>query len=282
MTLSYAFLDVGIGEQLKWTAAFILILGIPHGAIDHVLLLEKKEMSKTLFYSIYLGLIILNLVMWFLFPLISLLFFLVLSAYHFGQSQFAFVKKSLFSKSLYFTWGISILSALLYYNHGEIASLSAYTAEFEVYTGDQYLSFLKILMLGSTALSIALMIFLTWKQSIQLERMAIEFILLGLIHFSFNLLPLLVGFALYFVVLHSLKVMLDEYDYFQSSRKSFSPAKFLALLTPFSLISFAGCIILFVLWSYGFIQVSATFLLLAFLSAITIPHSIVMEVFYGE
>ena len=62
---------------------------------------------------------------WLVLPLWSFIFFLLVSAFHFGQSQFSDIqsvsKMSLRVSNL--TWGLSVLSSLIYYRANELSIL---------------------------------------------------------------------------------------------------------------------------------------------------------------
>ena len=104
-------------NQLIYSSILILLLGIPHGAIDHVLFFKKRKMSQLKFYSYISGISFLFVILWHILPVISLILFLLISAFHFGESQFAdiFFKKSL-RFIFYFFWDYVYLSTLMYYN----------------------------------------------------------------------------------------------------------------------------------------------------------------------
>ena len=89
LNLFQGFQNIELENQLIYSSLFILLIGIPHGAIDHILLFRKREMSQLTFYSIYLGLIVGFIILWHITPIFSLLFFLLISAFHFGESQFS-------------------------------------------------------------------------------------------------------------------------------------------------------------------------------------------------
>lgn len=127
--------EITTSQQLLICIPFILLFGIPHGAIDDVLY-SRKSQKKSSFISIYLLIISLNVVLWFLLPLAAYILFLFLSAYHFGQSQFSqyFEQQPLKFKVLYFFWGMSILSGLTYFNHDEIRSIMSQYQEFVVFS----------------------------------------------------------------------------------------------------------------------------------------------------
>jgi Brp/Blh family beta-carotene 15,15'-monooxygenase len=275
-----AFLDLDITNQLKFSALFILLIGIPHGAIDHILLRKEYKLKNSRFYSFYLGLICINIALWFIFPLLSLILFLIISAYHFGQSQFSFISSDLIGKVLFMLWGLSIILGLIYYNLDDIILLDKLIDEFNISISVSASIVLKYMTIATSFLSLAIIWYLFIRSKIDIERALIESILLGLIHFAFFTLPIIIGFTLYFVLLHSLKVMFDEYRFLSVNMRSFSILKFIQMLAPFTLLSIAGCMILFGLTLTGFLSISLAFLFLMLISAITLPHSIVMEIFY--
>ena len=122
-----SYSEISLETQILSASFFILLIGIPHGAIDHILFFKKRSLSQLKFYSIYLGLILLFLVLWIYLPFWSLLFFLLISAFHFGESQFSDIDTDKFLKySLFSFWGIALLSTLMYYNLDELIEITTY------------------------------------------------------------------------------------------------------------------------------------------------------------
>ena len=105
LNLFQGFTHISLENQLIYCSILILLLGIPHGAIDHVLFFKKRKMSQFKFYSIYLGLSLLFVILWHILPITSLILFLLISAFHFGESQFAdvYFKKPM-KYLFYFFW----------------------------------------------------------------------------------------------------------------------------------------------------------------------------------
>ena len=66
---------INLESQIIYSSFFILLFGIPHGAIDHILFFRKKHMSQIQFYSLYLGLIGVFAVSWIFFQSQALSFF---------------------------------------------------------------------------------------------------------------------------------------------------------------------------------------------------------------
>ena len=115
-----------------------------------------------------------------------------------------------------------------------------------------------------------------------MRRAISEVVIFILIHASFKLLPLLIGFTLYFATWHSFKVLTEEFAFLKRSSPKFQLGDFIKKLMPFSLLSFFGLGMLFFISQSGFIQVSEILLLFILLSVLTLPHSIVMDGFYSK
>jgi len=76
--------------------------------------------------------------------------------------------------------------------------------------------------------------------------------------------------------------MNDEFKFFKKENKDFTIWQFLKLLTPYSLLSIIGTTILLLLSYYNIISYSIPFLSIMIISVITLPHAIVMNIFYNE
>lgn len=75
--------------QFALFGVILLSIGIPHGAIDHLISnpkIDRKGLGR--FLLIYLTLIAAYLSIWYFLPILALIAFLAMSAYHFGQSHF--------------------------------------------------------------------------------------------------------------------------------------------------------------------------------------------------
>lgn len=258
------------------------MIGVPHGALDNVIFLREKNWGHIKFYSVYIGMMLAYVATWFFLPKISLALFIVLSAYHFGQSQFSTYADipRVLKVLIYFTWGISILSGLIYYRNADILSFmmsDGFTNEIAFFFDHQFFEYLNYF---STGLCLLLLFIFSFRSLFSWDDFMREVLILSLIHISFYVLPVIVGFTLYFVILHSGKVLIDEYDFFKSKIKELSLWKFIKLLLPITLISVLFLVGFIFLSHQGWLPISNVFLALILVSIFTLPHSIVMEVFY--
>lgn len=89
----------------------LLIVGLPHGALDHLYSVSNPRRIPWRFIGIYLGLGLLLLVVWYFLPYLALVIFLAYTAWHFGQADFEIWK--LPSGVSSFFWGILVLALIL-------------------------------------------------------------------------------------------------------------------------------------------------------------------------
>lgn len=263
---------------------FILALGIPHGAVDNILFLSRAKLSKVRFYVTYISVILANVIIWILFPRLSLLFFLLLSAYHFGQSQFVHYlkKQDVLAKVIYTSWGICIISGLLLLNFNNLEILTDMTLSFSKLSSPVYKRILEVSFGGSLIFILAGLILLLKQKRIALEKVFLEVIILLVILLSFKIFSPLVGFTLYFVILHSIKVLEEEFVYLKSENIVRNTVSFVGLLLPFSLLSVFGILLIFALIHFKLIPFTYGFAFLIIISSITMPHAVVMQRFYGK
>lgn len=276
---------LSFSHEIAVCTFLILILGIPHGAIDHILFIESKKSNPILFYAAYLGVMLLYVLLWIYLPVFSLIIFLLTSAYHFGQSQM--VEKIITidtwkKRFLYFAWGSTLLSALFSLNHdGLIALLELYEdTRLFIPLFDQ--NILRLIFISCLGLTLFLLTKLYLSKKFTARELVYELIILGTILAVFYLLPLIIGFTIYFVFQHSLKVLVQEYNFLKNFKSMFSVKKFVLSLAPFSLITIFFLAILLVLYSFGRLPISVSLLVFILISTITIPHSIVMDSFYSS
>ena len=257
----------------------IALIGIPHGAIDHLLHKERTGKLNIDFYIFYLGVMALYGLTWFIVPSWSLTFFMFLSVFHFGQSQFADYPQNLWTKFLLpISWGMCLLSALVFLNMVEIEHLKSDNEVYKIFFIFEPKLF-KYLFFVSSGLLLICLSFAYLKQVFSIRTVVFELALITLLLLSFYYLDIMPGFTLYFVGIHSLMVMRQEFIFLRE-RKAYSLTTFLKLLAPFSIVSIIGSILLIYLSLNKYLPIGNVKLLLILISLITLPHSIVMDKFY--
>jgi len=288
--IALAFILLPLGElsgvhfstlETIFCAVLIGTFGISHGAIDHYMYGVKTKKENTKFISIYVLAACSFGVMWLINPDLAFLIFLLISAYHFGQSQFvSYSQKIRWPDQLfYLIWGSWLLSVYLYLNSQEI--LNSYQASLlkidliPILIG--HTNILIITLSGALGLLFAIQYS---KKRLNLQQLFFEFYQLILIVIVFRISSPLLGFTLYFVILHSMRVMQHEYSFLHRKVPNFTTRSFVKILAPFTLISLAGLALLTILFFVFQIEISIPIIALIFISCLTFPHAFVMDLFY--
>jgi Brp/Blh family beta-carotene 15,15'-monooxygenase len=244
--------------------------------------MQNNPIKPVYFYTFYFALIGVIIFLWFFFPAVGLIVLLVLSAYHFGQSQFCrytYLPNPI-KIFIYLFWGSSILAGLIVYNTTEIVHLFNSSQDTQELLS-VFQSSIHRYILGISTISFLVLFFYTSK-AISRKQFLMEIGLFTLIHVSFYFQSLLIGFSIYFATLHSLEVLLEEYSFLKKQLPPFNLGSFLSILIPYTLVSLLGLIILLGLSHFGVLPISKTLVVFISISALTLPHSIVMESFYSS
>ncbi len=273
---------VGVESQFYICLPFLLLIGIPHGAIDNILYLKNSGLSNGQFISIYLLVIGLNIIIWLMIPIAGYCLFLIISAFHFGQSQFThyFKQKTVPFQVISFSWGVSILSGLIYFNTGEILAISANDTYLSEINALHELINIPIVFISSTIITILLLSVSVTRKNISLENLLMETLVMLIILVTFYLLPLLISFSLYFIILHSHKVLKEEYNFLKNDNQINNFSGFVKVLAPLTLLSIFGILFIFALIRFEIIEISYSYSLFLIISSITLPHVFVMNRFY--
>ena len=248
----------------------IVFIGIPHGALDGAIAITlgyTKELTQKLnFIIIYLFVSLVVIMLWYLFPVITLTLFLLTSIFHFGCGDLDWKRDKLYFVCGYVHGGLVVLG-IIFLNKVEVNHF------FEILSGNQ----LSILW---ACLHIAIFF---WFSSIVYISLNYEKIkvsgyyikLLILISIVVILLPPLPAFAIYFCLIHSIhhvKRIVPTLLNFMEKQKA------IFLMIIFSLFSWLGCGISFYfltnLNSYPDSIIKVTFIGLA---ALTFPHMILVD-----
>ena len=246
----------------------LLFLGIPHGAIDH--LLESKNLSSKPnlgFIIKYLSFAAIYLIVWQIFPNLSLIFFLLYSAWHFGEgdlNEWLPKNKNTFKS---WAWGAIILSIILGSHLNETNAILTNMKVFSIPINNEE---------GKISSIFFIFAGLVWAYFEQKGAMIISCLMLAV----GTQLPLITSFGLYFIGQHSV----NGWSHLKHDLKLNDKSLFVKAL-PFTIKAFVLFIaIYFVLKSsllnYSNQQIIASFFIL--ISCISFPHVIAMHKFYRK
>ena len=140
----------------------------------------------------------------------------------------------------------------------------------------------KYIFCFSNFIVVSLLVYENYKLSISNQQLMNEIFLLILIHITFYLFPITISFTLYFIFLHSIKVLKQEFDYLKSLQSNLNLHNFIKLLCPHTILSIVFLVIFLLLMNFEFINISVFLFSIIGISVITLPHAIIMTNFYNE
>jgi len=259
----------------------ILLGGVPHGAIDHII--QKKESLRTghsfhlgVFYMAYLGVMGIYALFWLFLPIPSLVFFIVITAWHFGETDLFQVNFShqIYRAIVYVFYGLWVILFLLI-SHLDSVEVILKSLPLQSVNG-----FLLLIQLNLKTIYWSFILFglgIWIVQSLLNKRP--EWFLLELLFFLILLsqIPLFIAFTLYFTGWHSLR-SLHEIASFTGSK--LNQRRFWLLTIPNTLLAILFLGILFLVWTKYYPLSSFILLVFILLSLLTLPHFIIMHRLY--
>lgn len=271
--------------QVAYFVAMIALTGIPHGALDHIVarvndIKNGKQFQFTHFLFKYLLAILFYATCWVFFPALSLLLFLVISAWHFGETDIPNSKKEWLWNINRFLWGSFVLLLILLTHQKEtetilirITSNSAAVIASWNYVGSE-----KIYVLSGLGSLVAMLSFLSHFNNSK------QFPLLTLLNLVAILaigvyLPLLPSFALYFGGWHAIRSfeMIFTFLKTQQNHKHIDAIGMWKKTMPMTIMAALFFVVASFLWSLSGITSDPLPVIFIFLSVITLPHLDVMN-----
>ena len=247
----------------------LVFLGIPHGGNDFFYRKEKNTAGSIRFLSMYLGVMLLYLALWFVWPMLSLGLFLLISIHHFGQSNFNTNRIWSLDSVLWGSWlvGFPVLKhsnevfgvfATMLGQSGSKVSGFGHLND----SGLLVVSIVFVLMYGA--------VLYRSHRSSWLSYLLQWFLVTVWYWFT----PLLLGFVVVFCFWHALQSMQYQLDYVSVNYKQ-NRKKTLMGFVPFGLMALVGMgfLLRFDLES----NLGFAFVLL---SLVTLPHVVVMDGLY--
>ena len=186
----------------------ILVLGVSHGALDHIRgkrILEPKfnKAWSILFFPGYIILGLIVIVSWVTFPPVTLLLFLIIAGYHFGEEDLSFFKEDdgVIFTIVSFLKGFLIITLSFHYSFENTSLFFEYLMVPQNYY-EALVPYKSTLFSVNLICLVAGLIYL-FKDSI--NHLVLTLLEVLLITLSFVYLPLILAFSLYFCFLHSSK-----------------------------------------------------------------------------
>jgi len=261
------------GENVQIFIGFVLIFsfGILHGAND-LLLIDKTQskISTNSFYKILLYYVLVvgsGVLLFYFLPALALLLFILVSGYHFGeqhwQSDFVDNHKKL-TLLFQLSYGLLILSMLFIFHVAEVQKIISEISRTAIPSESIVIFF--YISLGSFLL---ISLFKYFKTEEFKKRIVQELLFLFVFAIIFKTSSLIWGFAIYFILWHSIPSMFDQITFlygsvsFENFKKYFKSAFF------YWIVSLIGILLLFFIFREDYFFDALFF---SFLAAITFPH----------
>lgn len=264
-----------------FTLAMVLI-GIPHGAVDHII--DKKMYGKNhelIFYITYLSSIFLMASLWFVYKPLGFIVFLLITIYHFGITDVQKLESISDSKRLAagITRGVFIISMLLLANPQESFDVISNILATQIRVPDLIVNYSSLSVFGMLFIFSLVMIHLFDYdvKNKEVQNYFIDSILLTIIFLSTSNI---IGFSIYFALWHSLKHLEEFFEASKEIGVLTRIKSFYKQALPFSLISYFGILLLFGVFVYFNLQQNLLSISLIVVSALTLPHVFVVEKFY--
>ena len=258
--------------------SFLLIffIGLPHGSFDGAVAVlvgfsNKIQFFKFLFY--YLILFFLVILFWIYFPILALIIFIILTIAHFGLCDWTNFKINKFKYSVSFTYGMTIIFGIIYFNEDQSFLIFEYLTNDNIYLFKKFF-FIPYLL---TVFLIIYFIFLSFFEK-KLRIGIIEILFLLSIFYFFD--PLL-SFAIYFCFFHTYKHLkhLIKNIYLNLSNRKFVIYSTLI----FTVISWIGGVgIIYYLVQNISLYESILKVIFIGLAALTLPHMLLVDIVYRK
>lgn len=264
-------------EKTQIIIAFSLIFsfGILHGAND-LLLIKKTNDSKNKISSIkivlyYVIAVLFGLLLFYLIPIVALLLFILVSAFHFGDQQGFYLdfKVAKYILIFYpFIYGIVILFLLFFFHSNEVKVIVTEIIRLKVPT-----LYINEILMTSGLIFLSISAYFYWKFESFRKKLQTELFLLVVFAIIFKTSSLIWGFAIYFIIWHSIPSILDQMNFIYGS---FTLSNFIAYCRnafAYWLASLFGIGLLYFVFRDEEIFNALFF---SFLAAITFPHVLVI------
>lgn len=267
------WISIQFGQIVEDSIAFIIVLslGIIHGSNDFTIL-KKQEKSKSLIKPIliYLLLIFCCVLSYIINPFISILLFVFLSSYHFGEQHLEDkLNFNLKINLLFYTfYGLFIFALIFIENRNDVDTIMLNL------TGNTIPDlWIKIMLISSASILIGLYFYKVFKKIDTTLNIIRELFYLILLYLVFKTTSLILGFAIYFVLWHSIPSVLDQTKFLSGEKNKKAIFKYLKTALIYWVISISSLLL-----AYYYIEEKLfSSIIFLVLFAVTAPHVWVMN-----
>ena len=268
------WVSIQFGQIIEDSIAYVIVLsiGIIHGSNDFTILKKQKKNTIDLIKStsFYLFLILLCIACYLINSFVAILFFVILSSYHFGEQHLEnkFTGSKYVKSIIYVVYGMLIFSLIFIENLKDVEVIMRNLTG-EIIPN----SWIETMLVSSSLLLIILITYQFTRKinpKIQIVR---ELFYILLLYLVFKSSSLILGFAIYFVLWHSIPSILDQTKFLSGGYTFKTILEYLKTAFVYWLISITGLIIAY----YYFSESLFNSMIFIVLFAVTAPHVWVMN-----
>ena len=269
-------IDMGMADHLVRlddvslvALAFVVLIGLPHGAFDGAIA-RHLGYSRTLgglikFITFYLGLAVAVVAFWVWQPGLALALFLMISAVHFGYGDATATSGISRSVQIAAHGGVAVFGISLFHLQQVIPLYAALT------NGDVMLAVMMTEFFPLFIMPVAAVYLISAIRDAGLRPRLVELALLCLL---LSVVPPLVGFAMYFCVIHTGRHMRNIWNRVISYT---APRHILSQAAWFTVASWGGGAILLLWLDSGNVSQDLLQVIFIGLAALTVPHMILVD-----
>ena len=269
-------LDVGMTDHLLMldqssliALAFVALIGLPHGAFDGAIA-RHLGYSRTLgglikFITVYLGLAATVVAFWVWQPGVALALFLLISAVHFGYGDATAAGGMAQAVQIAAHGGVAVFGISLFHLQQVTPLYAALT------NGDVLLAVMMTEFFPLFIMPVAVVYLISAIRDAGLRPRLVELALLCLL---LSVVPPLVGFAMYFCVIHTGRHMRHIWDRVSAHT---APRHIISQAVWFTLASWGGGAIMLLWLDSGNISQDLLQVIFIGLAALTVPHMILVD-----
>jgi len=192
-----------VSSSLAIVFLIIMSFGVSHGASDSIVIWDtfSKLKAKALAFFTYLFIVFLGLFLWFQSPALGLIILLLMSIFHFGESDLAYLKKA--SRSIKLSWGFAMTLLPIIFFEKDVKAIFDLLVNFDISLKIFFV--LKIL----TLFFICNFLFLVYISNV-IKRKDKTFLFLEFLITIFlaSFLEPLYWFIIYFCFLHGIRALI--------------------------------------------------------------------------
>ena len=261
---------------------FILIFsfGILHGSNDVLLIhiISKQKYSYVKVILTYLFTVLLAVITFYFFPLIALAFFIIFSAFHFGEQHYAHNQLKLgkwLSNTFYFIYGMLVLQTLFVLNIDDVTSIVNSIANYYITPG-----YIESFFVLTSFLFLVITCIIIFRSKNFRSIAAMEMFYLIIFAIIFKVSTLIWGFTIYFVFWHSFPSLFEQVSFLYNDFNKKTIIKYSKKAFPYWISSLIGVGVVFFIFRNDEMFYAIFF---SFIAAITFPHALVInKMFYNK